>query len=578
MGFTDRVPDTPAPSRLVGRTDEVAQAREALARGRSGRGGLLVITGEAGIGKTRLLAEGLAGADEDGVLRGQCVPGGSSLRPISEALLGTWRGRPFPPGDSLRVFRGPLSRLVPGWATDAGTTSSAEDPMVLAEGMLELLQAAYPHPVLVLEDLHWADAATLALLDHLTPGLRATPVTVVATARTDEPGSEELQRLLDHPLVDLLTLARLPGQQTADLVRQRAGAPVPQDAVDLVVEASAGLPLLAEELFAGLVEGRSLVAGAHGWERTDLLVTRVPPSLVGLVTTRLARLAPADVAVVAAAAVSGDAGDWRLLVEATGQDGADVLAALRAAATGHLLTADGPALAWRHALTREAVLASLLAPDVDVARERVAAALAARSDDASAARAADLWAEAGTSVAPPAPGGRWRAATSGPATWRRRTACSPARSHAAARTRSPATGSGCSPCRGRSRPPSTSAPRRSPSSPARRTRGCASSWPRRRSRPRTGHRRWRTSSDPGARTTPGRAWPAVTRCSGPETSTGLVSSRPRSWRSPTPRAEWTRPRSARRWRSSVGATGPRTPPQPARASPEPHRSRPSTGC
>ena len=137
--------------------------------------------------------------------------------------------------------------------------------MVLAEGMLELLQAAYPHPVLVLEDLHWADAATLALLDHLTPGLRATPVTVVATARTDEPGSEELQRLLDHPLVDLLTLARLPGQQTADLVRQRAGAPVPQDAVDLVVEASAGLPLLAEELFAGLVEGRSLVAGAHGW-------------------------------------------------------------------------------------------------------------------------------------------------------------------------------------------------------------------------------------------------------------------------------------------------------------------------
>ena len=395
MGFTDRVPDTPAPSRLVGRTDEVAQAREALARGRSGRGGLLVITGEAGIGKTRLLAEGLAGADEDGVLRGQCVPGGSSLRPISEALLGTWRGRPFPPGDSLRVFRGPLSRLVPGWATDAGTTSSAEDPMVLAEGMLELLQAAYPHPVLVLEDLHWADAATLALLDHLTPGLRATPVTVVATARTDEPGSEELQRLLDHPLVDLLTLARLPGQQTADLVRQRAGAPVPQDAVDLVVEASAGLPLLAEELFAGLVEGRSLVAGAHGWERTDLLVTRVPPSLVGLVTTRLARLAPADVAVVAAAAVSGDAGDWRLLVEATGQDGADVLAALRAAATGHLLTADGPALAWRHALTREAVLASLLAPDVDVARERVAAALAARSDDASAARAADLWAEAG---------------------------------------------------------------------------------------------------------------------------------------------------------------------------------------
>ena len=285
MGFTDRVPDTPAPSRLVGRTDEVAQAREALARGRSGRGGLLVITGEAGIGKTRLLAEGLAGADEDGVLRGQCVPGGSSLRPISEALLGTWRGRPFPPGDSLRVFRGPLSRLVPGWATDAGTTSSAEDPMVLAEGMLELLQAAYPHPVLVLEDLHWADAATLALLDHLTPGLRATPVTVVATARTDEPGSEELQRLLDHPLVDLLTLARLPGQQTVGPGPPARRRPGP---------AGRRRPRRGGLGRAPPARGRAVrrscgraVAGCrapHGWERTDSAGdSGCPPSLVGLV-------------------------------------------------------------------------------------------------------------------------------------------------------------------------------------------------------------------------------------------------------------------------------------------------------
>jgi DNA-binding CsgD family transcriptional regulator len=166
--------------------------------------------------------------------------------------------------------------------------------------------------------------------------------------------------------------------------------------VELVVEASAGLPLLAEELFAGLVEGRSLVAGTDGWERTTLLVTPIPPSLVGLVASRLARLAPEDIAVVAAAAVSGDPGDWRLLVEATGQEEDHVLAALRGAVTAHLLTADGPRLAWRHALTREAVLASLPGPDLDIAREHVAGALAARSDDdASTARAAELWAAAG---------------------------------------------------------------------------------------------------------------------------------------------------------------------------------------
>ena len=356
------------------------------------------------------------------MLRGQCVPGGSSLRPISEALLGAWRSQPFPPEDALHVFRGPLSRLVPGWATDAVTTSSAEDPLVLAEGVLELLRNGVP--------AHGAGARGPALgrwrhprpagpshsrdsgcyprdgdrhQPHRRAGVgRAAPAPRPPPGRPPAPG---------------------PAARAARRATWSADGPAPRsppDAVELVVEASAGLPLLAEELFAGLVEGRSLVAGADGWERTALLVTPIPPSLVGLVASRLARLAPEDIAVVAAAAVSGDPGDWRLLVEATGQEEDHVLAALRAAVTAHLLTADGPRLAWRHALTREAVLASLPGPDLDISREHVAGALAARSDDdASTARAAELWAAQVTTGLRSRCGGRWRVVTSWPAGSRR---------------------------------------------------------------------------------------------------------------------------------------------------------------
>jgi hypothetical protein len=188
---------------LVGRDDELHVVRAALSALSRGEGGLVLVTGEAGVGKSRFLREVESYAREAGaaVLPGRAVPGSAALRPLSEALLRVWRGRPFPDGPGLAAFRPALARLVPGWSSwsaagepvvgaDSPVAVGADSPVVVGEAVLELLTTTGPPAgtVLTLEDLHWADPATVAVLDHLSSAAAGAPVVLVATARSDEPG------------------------------------------------------------------------------------------------------------------------------------------------------------------------------------------------------------------------------------------------------------------------------------------------------------------------------------------------------------------------------------------------------
>ena len=168
---------------LVGRATELAEVEAALAAAVRGEGGLLLVTGEAGVGKSRLLTEVQARARGLGatVLSGRAAPGGGSLRAVSEAVLDGWRGRPFPESPALRPFRAALARLVPGWAEPGAPAAAPDASLVLAEGLLALFATSYDGPVvLALEDLHAADPETLDLLDRLSAGLSARPVLVAA--------------------------------------------------------------------------------------------------------------------------------------------------------------------------------------------------------------------------------------------------------------------------------------------------------------------------------------------------------------------------------------------------------------
>ncbi len=340
-----------------------------------GEGSAVLLGGEAGIGKSRLAAEATARAAAAGrtVLTGHAVEGGGTFRAVAEALAGPLRGLadPSPP------LRAALGRLVPGWAGGAAEWAPEVDPAVLlGEAVLALLRGAGPGCVVLLEDLHWADVDTLRLVRHLARAVPAAGVLLLLTAR-DEGPVPELARLAADPAVHLVAPGRLDPRAVAALAAaRRDGVPPAGAALQDLVDRSDGLPLLVEEL-----------AAPGG---PDL-----PPSLAALVAARLAALPDADRAVVTAAAVAGGEPDVEVLAAVTGSGGGAVVAALRAATGAGLLRADPGGLRWRHALTRDAVLAGLLAPERAWLAGRIAEVLEERAAPEDDARAADLHALAG---------------------------------------------------------------------------------------------------------------------------------------------------------------------------------------
>ena len=362
---------------LVGREHELSVVRAAVGRAHHGTGGVLLVTGEAGVGKSRLLAEAGGYAQKLGmpVLVGRAVEGGGPYRPVAEALYA--RLREGPDAEELRPFRPALARLLPG-ALPAEPVGGVDPVVVLGEGVLRLLRAA----ILVLEDLHWADRDTLALLEYLAPSAAGAGVLVFASARSDEEQPDRLRRLD----VERLPLDRLPPDGVAAVATACAGGvPLPAEMVDFLVHTTEGLPFLVEELLAGLIESPQWTA-------------RVPRTLTELVRERLARFAPQPRRVVEAAAVLGRSVGWDVLGPVTGLDEDAVLAGLQTAVSTYLMEPDGDRFVWRHALMRDAVLAQLLAPERVRLARRAAQALHAGDPDLTgpdAVLAADLYARGG---------------------------------------------------------------------------------------------------------------------------------------------------------------------------------------
>jgi DNA-binding CsgD family transcriptional regulator/tetratricopeptide (TPR) repeat protein len=346
---------------LVGRDAEVAQLRAALELAAAGRPATVVVAGEAGVGKTRLVAELLGEAAGRGAvaLTGGCLDVGEGVlayAPLVEAL------RPLPsvtePAELERVLggaRAELARLVPELGSPAaagGTPASAPlAPTRLFELLLGVLhRLAETGPLLVVvEDLHWADRSTLDLLGFLVRNLRG-GVALVLTYRTDElhrrhPLRPFLAELDRSGRAERLELGRLGRRDVAGLLTGILGEPAPPPLVGEVLARSEGNPFFAEELVAAHLDG-----------------TRLPSVLRDLVLARVQALSEPAQRVLEVAAVAGTRVDHQLLAEVVGQDPEQLVGLLREAVTRHVLAVDqaGDAYAFRHALVQEAVYDDLL--------------------------------------------------------------------------------------------------------------------------------------------------------------------------------------------------------------------------
>ncbi|MFF9278478.1 helix-turn-helix transcriptional regulator [Streptomyces griseosporeus] len=379
---------------FVGRTDELDVLHDALARAHAGEPQALLIGGEAGVGKTRLVEEFTAAAGRDGavVAVGGCVEIGADglpFAPFSTALRTLYRELPAELAAAAAGQEEELARLLPELG-DTGSGGHDEEGMArLFELTARLLErvAAERTVVLALEDLHWADASTRHLLSYLFRTLRAGRLVVLATYRSDDihrrhpmrPLLAELDRLRTVRRLDLARFSRDEvGRQIAGIL---AAEPDPAQ-VDDIFRRSDGNAFFVEEL---------AVAAAEGC-RTGLTDT-----LRDLLLVRVEALPESAQKVARIVAEGGSTVEYRLLAAVARLAEDDLIEALRAAVNANILIAapSGDGYRFRHSLVREAVGDDLLPGERSRLNRRYAEALEADPTlvpaDQRAMRLATYW-------------------------------------------------------------------------------------------------------------------------------------------------------------------------------------------
>ncbi|PRX97119.1 helix-turn-helix transcriptional regulator [Allonocardiopsis opalescens] len=345
---------------LIGRGDELNLLLDTAADAAAGTARAVLVAGEAGVGKSRLLDEFGRRAATERVLTGNCLELGVDGLPFAPFVTALRQlVRELGAEHLSRVFGGPpdeLARLLPELGAAAAEREDSRGH--LFDQVLRLLEsAAEPGGLsLVIEDAHWADRSTRDLFVFLVHNLGAARVQLVLSYRSDElHRAHPLRRLLpqlrrlDH--VAAVELSGLSRGEVAELAAAIRGAEPPPALLDTIHERSNGNPLFVESL---------LECGAHGLGRV------VPDTLRDLLLGAIQRLPDDAARVVAAASVAGERVDHELLRRVTGLPEAALDGSLRAAVDGNVLRVepsrhgDPAGYVFRHALLREAVHDDLL--------------------------------------------------------------------------------------------------------------------------------------------------------------------------------------------------------------------------
>ena len=363
--------------RFVGRGEALAildAALTAVASGPAGlprRPGLVLVSGEAGIGKTALLTR--FAADLPGpAYWGTCWDAGQApaFWPWTRALSALWEARA-----DLRVDLPPeLGVIVPELAGRPDLPGDARPRVFDAVGRLLGRAARSGHPtVVVLDDLHWADQSTLDLLRYLTRTPLPGPVLLVGAYRPEEPpGLAGLATVADS-----VPLSGLAAAEVADLVADIAGAEAAATWTADVYLRTGGHPFLARELSYLIATGRT---GAG-----------VPAAAREVIHGRLARVTAPCARMLDAASVVGTQLSANVLGEATGDDPVRVVELLDEAVAVGIITAEpGAAFRFTHDLYRETIYASLPATQRLELHRRIGTALAARAGQAGTGSAAEI--------------------------------------------------------------------------------------------------------------------------------------------------------------------------------------------
>lgn len=394
---------------LVGR-GEIVEALDAVLRhAGDGTGHTVLVAGEAGQGKSRLVAEVKTRAQQRNFLslEGDCFEQDRALpfAPLLDLLRTLFAGRSAGEVSGLLGSTAPelvkllpeLARLLPDLAP-APTAEPEQEKRRLFQAFSEFfLRQATRQPLLIIvEDIHWSDAASLEYLRQLARRVTSQPRVLLLTYRSDEihAGLSHFLAELDRQrLATQFELSPLTMAEVDLLVRAifRLGRPVRPEFLEVIYPLTEGNPFFIEEVLKSLLAAGEISSGEAGWDRKPIADLHIPHSVQDAVQRRVEHLSEPARRSLTLAAVAGRRFDLRLLQEILAVDDDQLLQAMKELIAAQLVAEESSEqFAFRHALTREAVYAILLRLERKRHHFLIAETLERASPEALGARVADL--------------------------------------------------------------------------------------------------------------------------------------------------------------------------------------------
>ncbi len=394
---------------LIGRASALEALDGGIASARSGKGQVIVLAGEAGIGKSRLVAEARARGAQKGlfILQGNCFEPDRSLpyAPLLDLLRVFCLGRPpeeiarelGPTAPELVKLLPELVTFLPGLIPTPSLEPEQEKRRLFQALVQSLAHLAEAHPLLIaVEDVHWSDDTSLEFLLHLARRVAAQPILLVLTYRSDEahPALAHFLAELDRQrLATELRLARLSRDEVEAMLGAIFGLPRPVRAESLepLYALTEGNPFFIEEVLKALVAAGDIFYADGDWGRKQASELHPPRSVQDAVKRRSERLSAGARQMLTLAAVAGRRFDFALLQHLTGADEDDLLRWIKEALAAQLVIEESAEqFAFRHTLTQQAIYGDLLARERRRLHHRIAEAMEQVYLDALDAHGADL--------------------------------------------------------------------------------------------------------------------------------------------------------------------------------------------
>jgi tetratricopeptide (TPR) repeat protein len=397
---------------LIGRGHDLAILRLLVERAKSGQGQVALVSGEAGIGKSRLVAEvkTSVASHDFRLLQGSCFPTDHAIpyAPLLDLLRSFLTGRTLaPPAPMIELAVPTFLPLLPDLghvlpSAPPPPTLPSLDPEHEKRHRFEILahflsSQTDTHPLLlIVEDLHWSDETSLEFLHYLARRCAAERLLLLLTYRSDEvlPSLRHFLAQLDRErLAQEIALERLTREEVEAMLRAIFALPYSAhlELANPMYTLTEGNPFFVEETLKSLIMSGELFYANGRWQRKPQGELHIPRSVQDAVHQRTDRLSESARCVLTLAAVAGRRFDFALLQQLTGYDEQHLLVLMKELMAAQLIVEEtAEQFAFRHALTRQAIYADPLVRERKALHRRIADAMECPSESSPGAHLADL--------------------------------------------------------------------------------------------------------------------------------------------------------------------------------------------